>query len=68
MMRSIVFDADGNEVVRDEKQFEVYNYNKNCKVVQEIKVKNPNRWSDTNPYVYTLKARLNGRVKSSMTR
>ena len=64
IIRSILFDAQGNEVSRSEKECEIYNYTKEFKVSQDIEVKNPNRWSDTNPYLYTLKSEIewNGKI------
>lgn len=64
IMRSIVFDANGKEIARDEKACEIYNYDKKFKISQELEVKNPNRWSDKNPYLYTLKSEIefNGKI------
>lgn len=63
IIRSIVYDADEKEVAREEKTFEVYNYNKGFKIEQEIEVENPNRWSDTKPYLYTLKSEIEWKGK-----
>ncbi|VGO18913.1 glycoside hydrolase family 2 TIM barrel-domain containing protein [Pontiella sulfatireligans] len=57
-IRSIIYDADGNEVARREKKADIYNYDKDFTIGLDIEVMQPNRWSDTNPYLYTLKSEI----------
>ncbi|GAA3617372.1 hypothetical protein GCM10022396_39910 [Flavivirga amylovorans] len=58
IIRSIIYDAKGKEVARDEKEAEIFNYDKAFKISQDIEVKNPKRWSDTQPYLYTVKSEI----------
>lgn len=58
IIRSIVYDADGNEVGRDEQVYNIYNYDIDYKASNRVEVNKPNRWSADNPYLYTLKSEI----------
>ena len=58
IIRSVIYDKDNNEVARQESPATIYNYDKDFSISQDIKIGQPKRWSDTNPYLYTIKSEI----------
>ncbi|UXX81091.1 DUF4982 domain-containing protein [Reichenbachiella carrageenanivorans] len=57
-LRSIVYDAQGQEVARVEQQQSLENFDKHIAYAQELEVKSPKRWSADTPYMYYLKSEI----------
>ncbi len=58
VIRSIVYDKDGKEVARKENKHTIYNYEMDYKATQYVSFDDPNRWSDKNPYLYTMRSEI----------
>ena len=56
--RSTVYDKDGNEVARKENKHSINNYEMDYKATQSVSFDDPNRWSDKNPYLYTMRSEI----------
>jgi len=69
VLRSIIYDATGKEISRKEDHRSIKNYDLKYIAEQELEVNNPHRWSDTDPYLYTLKSELeyNGKILDELT-
>ncbi|MFR9581454.1 MAG: glycoside hydrolase family 2 TIM barrel-domain containing protein, partial [Rikenellaceae bacterium] len=64
IIRSIVYDMDGNEVARTEQNHNIKNYDVDYQASQKVAFDNPKRWSAEDPYLYTLKSEIeyNGKI------
>ncbi|MFI3304532.1 MAG: glycoside hydrolase family 2 TIM barrel-domain containing protein [Rikenellaceae bacterium] len=64
IIRSIVYDAEGNEVARTEENHTIKNYDVDYRASQKVTIQTPKRWSAETPYLYTLKSEIefDGRV------
>lgn len=64
IIRTIIYDHDGNEVARTENNHVIENYETNYKATQTVTFNNPNLWSDKTPYLYTVKSEIeyNGKI------
>ncbi|MFR9503974.1 MAG: glycoside hydrolase family 2 TIM barrel-domain containing protein [Rikenellaceae bacterium] len=58
IIRSIVYDNQGNEVGRCEQEHNIKNYDVDYTASQKVTFDNPNRWSAESPYLYTLKSEI----------
>ncbi|MFR9662040.1 MAG: sugar-binding domain-containing protein, partial [Rikenellaceae bacterium] len=58
IIRSIVYDYEGNEVGRTEQNHIIKNYEMDYKASMQVPVAKPNRWSDKNPYLYYMKSQI----------
>ena len=58
IVRSIIYDAKGNEVARTEEEKIFVSFSRNVEYNQKVLVANPIRWSAENPYLYTLKSEI----------
>lgn len=58
ILRSIVFDPEGNEVARVEKDTVLFNLDKNIAYAQQLEIAAPRRWSAETPHLYTLKSEI----------
>ncbi|MFI3320908.1 MAG: glycoside hydrolase family 2 TIM barrel-domain containing protein [Rikenellaceae bacterium] len=63
-IRSIIYDADGNEVAKSEDIHNIMNYDIDYIASQKLVFENPIRWSADTPYLYTLKSEIeyDGRI------
>ncbi len=57
-IRSVIYDQQGVEVARVERECNIKNYDVDFETSQSVGFENPNRWSDDNPYLYTLKSEI----------
>ena len=58
VIRSTVDDKDGNEVARKENKHSIDYYEMDYKATQSVSFDDPNRWSDKNPYLYTMRSEI----------
>ncbi|MFR9555291.1 MAG: glycoside hydrolase family 2 TIM barrel-domain containing protein [Rikenellaceae bacterium] len=58
IIRSIIYDRDGEEVGRSEDEHTIRNYDVDYVASQQITFENPSRWSADTPYLYTLKSEI----------
>lgn len=58
MIRTTVYDSDGNEVAHTEDKHIIYNYTAEYRANQLVTVPKPHRWSDKGPYLYKIKSEL----------
>ncbi|MFR9500732.1 MAG: glycoside hydrolase family 2 TIM barrel-domain containing protein [Rikenellaceae bacterium] len=58
IIRSIIYDKDGEEVGRCEDEHTIRNYDVDYVASQQVTFDNPSRWSADTPYLYTLKSEI----------